>query len=144
MRRCFIFQLMAGAAFLTLGQHGVFAQETPPCQGAPHSTHPFPPYPAAAAQNYEEGTVLVLVFLRPSGVPARVDLLKSSGFTDLDDAAISWIKDHWVWLPLQNGCPPEMKVAFNWSLGLLSRTNTKKYDPDAATKALMGFGAPQP
>lgn len=144
MRRRIVFQLMTGTAFLILGQHEVFAQGTPPCAVPVLAAHPSPQYPDTAAQNYEEGTVLTLVFLRASGAPAHVDLLKSSGFSDLDDAAMNWIKDHWMWQPPQNDCPREVRVAFGWSLGLLSRTNTKKYDPDAATKALMGFGAPQP
>ena len=81
---------------------------------------------------------MALVYLRASGAPARVELLQSSGFSDLDDTAIAWIKDHWMWQPPQNGCT-EVRVAVGWSLGVLSRTNTKKYDPDPVSKLLMDY-----
>lgn len=53
-----------------------------------------PPYPAEAARLHEQGTVLLLIHVRPDGSAGAVDLLQSSGFPILDqtarEAALRW------------------------------------------------------
>ena len=95
-------------------------------------------YPDSAAENHEEGKVLIHVVIGPSGASSEVKLGKSSGFSDLDEAAIKQVKEHRLWQPPKPGCT-EISVGFIWSLGLLSRTNTKKHEPDAMSKALMDY-----
>jgi len=132
-------RLAVGAVLLAAGPSVAVAQpETAPCPVPIQSTFTKPPYPNGAAQDHEEGTVLALIFLRATGAPAHVDLLESSGFPDLDEAALAWIKDHWMWQPPQNGCT-EVRVAYHWSLGSPSRTSTKKSDPGSMTEVLMDY-----
>ncbi|MDR1324196.1 MAG: energy transducer TonB [Candidatus Margulisbacteria bacterium] len=48
-----------------------------------------PRYPAAALRNRWQGETVLLLSLNKNGVLAKVDLVKSSGYKILDDAALS-------------------------------------------------------
>ncbi len=45
-------------------------------------------YPKGAQRAGEEGTVVLRVFVNTSGKPSRVNVVKSSGYPDLDNAAV--------------------------------------------------------
>ena len=60
--------------------------------------HPQPPYPDSAQVNGEEGTVQLHVYVRPNGRATKVDIAKSSGFEDLDTAAIQGVLN-WHYIP---------------------------------------------
>jgi TonB family protein len=49
---------------------------------------PFPSYSLEARQQHEQGTVLVRLTIAKEGNTQNIRLLKSSGFKDLDDAAL--------------------------------------------------------
>jgi periplasmic protein TonB len=57
-----------------------------------------PEYPAEAAQNGEEGAVVLVVHISPSGRAAGVDVLSSSGYVLLDRAAMEAVS-RWRFLP---------------------------------------------
>jgi protein TonB len=55
-------------------------------------------YPDAAQLNGEEGTVLVDVYVRPNGRAGKVRVAQSSGFNDLDNAAVESVLN-WRFVP---------------------------------------------
>jgi TonB family protein len=55
-------------------------------------------YPVAAQRAGEEGTVVVDVFVPQSGKPQRFHVAKSSGYPDLDDAAVATALN-WKYVP---------------------------------------------
>ncbi|HEX3945333.1 MAG TPA: energy transducer TonB [Rhizomicrobium sp.] len=68
------------------------------------STHTIPPYPPMAMRFGYEGTVRLRIAVDEQGNVFSADVLNSSGHTDLDDAAVSWVKSHWRYQPaVQNG-----------------------------------------
>lgn len=69
---------------------------------APHDQ---PPYPDGAQTSGEQGVVFVDVLVRPTGRPAKIRVSQSSGFTDLDNAAVQGVLN-WRFVPaLQDGDP---------------------------------------
>jgi protein TonB len=57
-----------------------------------------PPYPDAAQVSGEQGTVIVDVLVRSSGRPTRAKVSQSSGFDDLDTAAVQGVLN-WHFIP---------------------------------------------
>jgi protein TonB len=57
-----------------------------------------PPYPESAQVNGEQGTILVNVLVRPSGRPIKAWVASSSGFPDLDTAAVQGVLN-WHFVP---------------------------------------------
>ncbi len=72
----------------------------PPSLGSALHNDP-PPYPEAAAQLGEEGTVTLLVHIDPTGTPLKVDVQESSGYELLDRAARQAVA-RWHFHPAQN------------------------------------------
>jgi protein TonB len=60
--------------------------------------HPQPPYPDSAQVSGEEGTVQLEVYVRPNGRATKVSVSKSSGFQDLDTAAVQGVLN-WRYIP---------------------------------------------
>jgi protein TonB len=78
-------------------------------QPQPIST-PAPKYPSMALRRGEHGTVMVSAQIGPDGVPASVDVAKSSGSRVLDHAAIDAVR-RWRFRPaLANGQPVSGEV----------------------------------
>jgi|SRR5579871_1384064 len=74
------------------------AAETPP---RVDMTQPRPQqYPDSAQLNGEQGTVLVSVLVRPNGRVAKYRLAQSSGFPDLDTAALESVLN-WRFIPAE-------------------------------------------
>ena len=86
--------LAAGCASILPAQAGV---DGPPRLDTSVPNTP-PPYPDAAQNNGEEGTILVDVYVRSSGKALRAKVSKSSGFDDLDTAAVQGVLN-WHYLP---------------------------------------------
>jgi TonB family protein len=57
-----------------------------------------PPYPDSARAGGEQGTVLVAVYVRPTGRVGKYRVVQSSGFADLDDAAVERVLG-WRFVP---------------------------------------------
>jgi protein TonB len=60
--------------------------------------HPQPAYPDSAQLNGEQGSVLVDVYVHPNGRAAKVKVSRSSGFEDLDNAAVEGVLN-WRYVP---------------------------------------------
>jgi protein TonB len=75
---------------------GIFLRAVP-------NTHLIAPYPSEAVQNHESGRVLLRVVVDREGNASEATVTKSSGYPDLDDAAIASVKGNWRWQPP----PPE-------------------------------------
>ena len=71
-----------------------------------------PDYPEAAVSRAEEGPVTVLIHVSTEGVAAGVDLLESSGFPLLDQAAVDAARS-WHFLPaVKDGQPVPFDLPF--------------------------------
>lgn len=64
---------------------------------------PSPVYPRASRRNGEAGLVVVRVFVGADGVPRQLQLLRSSGFTRLDEAALEGVRQARFKPPTENG-----------------------------------------
>jgi len=63
------------------------------------STHSTPPYPDQARLLAHQGTVLLQLTISPNGDVAAAQIVRSSGFAELDAAAVSWVSAHWKYKP---------------------------------------------
>ena len=67
------------------------------------TTQPTPVvYPRGAQTAGEEGTVVVRVYVNENGRPTKADIGKSSGFADLDTAAVETAMN-WLYVPAIRG-----------------------------------------
>lgn len=64
-----------------------------------------PTYPATSRRLGEEGSVLLRVFVDPTGRPQQVSVDRSSGHSRLDQAAMNAVK-RWRFQPASNGSGP--------------------------------------
>jgi protein TonB len=69
-------------------------------------THTTPPYPPLAIRLGEQGTVRLRIALDSSGIVRSVDIVKSSGSTSLDRAAVDWVSAHWRYAPATHDGKP--------------------------------------
>ena len=74
----------------------------PPSYNAKYLDNPAPSYPARSRRLREQGTVLLRVYVEPSGKPARVELKQSSGHARLDKTALNTVK-RWRFIPARQG-----------------------------------------
>jgi len=69
-------------------------------------THTIPPYPALESRLGHQGTVKLRLSISPQGAVIAADIVQSSGFPALDQAALSWVMGHWKYKPaIQGGVP---------------------------------------
>lgn len=78
---------------------------TPPVFNASYLRNPAPAYPLAARRVGQQGTATVRVLVTTEGLPARVNLEKSSGSPSLDNAAVEAVKG-WRFKPALRGTEP--------------------------------------
>ena len=90
-----------------------FAQPPPPAPpkpaartvvkltGAEGGTHPDPSYPRAALEQRQQGTVTVIMTVKPDGSVDSVEVKKSSGYVTLDRHVTQWIKMRFKFLPVE-------------------------------------------
>ena len=81
-----------GASFAT----AALAADRPPSVDQSHPTAVS--YPVAAQAAGEEGTAVVGGYVSSSGKPEKASLAQSTGFNDLDDAAVSTAMN-WHYVP---------------------------------------------
>jgi protein TonB len=78
-----------------------------------------PPYPALAARMGVEGKVIIKLTISESGFVTAADLVKSSGSSELDRAAISWVMANWKYKPATHDGQPvasTTEVSVNFTL----------------------------
>jgi protein TonB len=78
---------------------------TPPSLNAAYLRNPPPRYPAASRRNGEQGTVLLKVLISREGEALKVELDKSSGWPNLDGAALDAVRG-WRFVPARRGNEP--------------------------------------
>jgi protein TonB len=78
---------------------------TPASASAGYLKNPAPEYPSLAMRRNWEGTVLLRVHVLASGKPGEIQLQKSSGHEQLDDAAQAAVK-RWSFVPAKQGNDP--------------------------------------
>jgi protein TonB len=78
---------------------------TQPNYEASYLANPAPRYPSMSKRLNETGSVLLRVLVKADGKAADVKLKKSSGFSRLDDAAMSAVRD-WRFLPAKSNGKP--------------------------------------
>lgn len=75
---------------------------TPASASAGYLKNPAPEYPPLAMRRGWEGTVLLRVQVLASGKPGEIQIQKSSGRDQLDDAALAAVK-RWSFVPAKQG-----------------------------------------
>jgi len=78
------------------------APVTPASASAAYLKNPAPEYPSLAQRRGWEGTVLLRVQVLASGKPGEIQIQKSSGRQQLDDAALNAVK-RWSFVPAKQG-----------------------------------------
>ena len=78
---------------------------TPPSFSAAYLRNPPPRYPLAAWHANEQGTVTLRALVSREGLPARVDIEKTSGSRHLDNAALEAVRT-WRFAPARRGAEP--------------------------------------
>jgi len=78
---------------------------TPASANAGYLHNPAPEYPPLAMRRNWEGTVLLRVHVLASGKPGEIQIQKSSGREQLDDAALAAVK-RWSFVPAKQGNDP--------------------------------------
>ncbi len=78
------------------------APVTPASANAAYLKNPAPQYPELAQRRGWEGTVLLRVQVLASGKPGEIQIQKSSGRQQLDDAALAAVK-RWSFVPAKQG-----------------------------------------
>ncbi|MCQ9423314.1 energy transducer TonB [Pseudomonas sp. LJDD11] len=81
------------------------APVTPPSASAGYLRNPAPEYPSLAMRRGWEGTVLLRVHVLASGRPGDIQIQKSSGRDQLDEAAVTAVK-RWSFVPGKQGDKP--------------------------------------
>jgi protein TonB len=67
-------------------------------------THSTPPYPLEARTLSHQGTAVLQLTISPKGDVVAANIVQSSGYAELDAAAVSWVQAHWKYKPaFQNG-----------------------------------------
>ena len=81
------------------------ATVAPPIVSSALLSNPAPRYPLVSRRSGEQGTVALRVLVTREGLPARVDVEKSSGSRYLDAAALEAVKG-WRFTPARQGQNP--------------------------------------
>lgn len=77
--------------------------ETQPSFQADYLKNPKPDYPSRSLALGEEGRVMLRVHVSEQGEPVRVDIVRSSGFPRLDEAARRTVERGWRFAPARRG-----------------------------------------
>lgn len=78
---------------------------------AAHLQNPKPIYPKRSRELGEQGVVVLSIWVDVDGKPDKVQIIKSSGFPRLDDAALRQIRESWRFVPGQkNGQKEAMEL----------------------------------
>lgn len=90
----------------------------PPSTDAYELKNPAPAYPQLSKKLKEEGTVTLKILVKADGKVAKVEIIKSSGFRRLDNAAISAFK-RWHFSPAtQGGIAIDYSYEIDFEFGL--------------------------
>lgn len=74
----------------------------PPRSDAAHLNNPAPAYPTLSRKLGEQGRVLLSIYVLADGTVGEIKLKQSSGFSRLDEVALSTVK-RWKFVPARQG-----------------------------------------
>jgi periplasmic protein TonB len=99
------------AAALTGNQHPSTASAAPatvvlPSSDADYLQNPAPAYPSMSRRMGEQGTAVLGVFINTEGRAEKAEIRTSSGYSRLDEAALSTVK-RWRYVPGKRAGVPE-------------------------------------
>ena len=77
-----------------------------PSSKASYLNNPAPPYPRQSQRKGEQGTVILRVYINTQGQAEQLELDTSSGYSRLDEAALSTVQN-WRFVPGHRGGVPE-------------------------------------
>ncbi len=83
------------------------------------NTHTTPPYPPTAFRLGQQGTTVLAITVAADGAVSDAQIVASSGFPELDQAAVSWVKEHWRYKPAMQGgaaVPSRTQAAVKFNL----------------------------
>ncbi|MDR2991441.1 MAG: TonB family protein [Burkholderiaceae bacterium] len=83
------------------------AHVVPPSSDAAYLRNPQPDYPPMSLLRHESGTVVVRVLIGVDGRAQAAQIEKSSGYSRLDDTALTTARDRWRYRPGTRGGVPE-------------------------------------
>jgi protein TonB len=66
-----------------------------------YGSNPAPMYPAQARRRSQQGTVALRILVGVDGRVERVEIVRSSGFDSLDEAAVETVRTRWRFVPAQ-------------------------------------------
>lgn len=75
---------------------------SPPRFDADYLDNPAPSYPSLSRRLGEQGKVMLKVYVDVNGMPAKIELQKTSGFERLDNSAMETVKQ-WKFMPAKQG-----------------------------------------
>ena len=78
---------------------------------------PLPEYPASALAHHLEGSGLFMLHLRPDGIVQSVEILKSTGHRELDEACISAYRQ-WHFRPSFAAKAKKVKMPVTFTMAL--------------------------
>ena len=70
---------------------------------ADYGASPAPAYPARSRRRAEQGTVTLHILIAADGSVERIEIADSSGFDDLDRAALETVRARWRFVPARRG-----------------------------------------
>ena len=89
-----------------------------PSSDADYLQNPAPPYPSLSKRLNEQGKTIIKVLIGADGLPQRAEIVRSSGFERLDQAALATVM-RWRYVPGKRGGVAEamwFNVPINWVL----------------------------
>lgn len=92
--------------------------EQPARFDAAYLNNPKPPYPMTSRRRGETGRVLLRVAVSAAGLPTQIEIVRSSGYSLLDQAAQQTV-GHWRFVPARRGSTPvdsHVRVPIDFSL----------------------------
>jgi protein TonB len=70
------------------------------------ATHTIPQYPSLAVRLGEQGDVHLVLTISETGAVVDARVTASSGYSQLDAAAVAWVEAHWRYEPAKRGDKP--------------------------------------
>ena len=75
------------------------------------ASHTTPEYPFVSRRLREQGTLRLKLTIDEKGLVTQAVVVNSSGFERLDEAAVSWVKANWRYMPAMQGTRPVASMA---------------------------------
>ena len=80
--------------------------------------NPKPPYPEFSKEAGEQGTVVLSVMVEPNGRASSVNVVKSSGYSRLDNSARDTVRNQYRFIPAKRGNQP---IAYRYQFPIVFR-----------------------